>query len=59
MTPSRNAPFQNRSSRRKEAPYFLWFEPRHLGCYGVLKAGEFQIGKRVEGFLRAVLYFPA
>ena len=29
--------FQNRSSRREEAPYFLQFEPRYLGCYGVLK----------------------
>jgi len=30
--------FQNRSSRREEAPYFLQFEPRYLGCYEVLKA---------------------
>jgi hypothetical protein len=28
---------QNRSSRREEAPYFLQFEPRYLGCYEVLK----------------------
>jgi para-nitrobenzyl esterase len=32
--------FQNRSSRREEAPYsekFMKFEPRYPGCYGVLK----------------------
>ena len=32
--------FQNCSSRREEAPYsmqFVKFEPRYLGCYGVLK----------------------
>jgi hypothetical protein len=32
--------FQNCSSRREEAPYSLKsfkFEPRYLGCYGVLK----------------------
>ena len=33
--------FQNRSSRRKEAPYFLQFEPLYLGCYGVLKEPPF------------------
>ena len=35
------SPFRNRSSRRKEAPYFLQFEPRYLGCYGVLKEPPF------------------
>jgi tetratricopeptide (TPR) repeat protein len=29
--------FHNSSSRREEAPYFFKFEPRHLGCYKILK----------------------
>ncbi len=33
----RTSHLRNGSSRRKEAPIFLRFEPRHLGCYGVLK----------------------
>ena len=35
--------FQNCSSRREEAPYsmkFVKFEPRYLGCYGVLKEAQ-------------------
>lgn len=29
--------FQNCSSQREEALKCVWFEPRYLGCYGVLK----------------------
>ena len=37
MNTRRSGQFQNGSSRRQEALASARFEPRHLGCYGVLK----------------------